>query len=118
MLPTTKGPRVRKIPSGDNRERLTCPECDYVAYENPHVVVGSVCTWEDRILLCRRAIEPRLGFWTLPAGFLEQNESVEEGVLREADEEACAKIALDGLLSVYTLKHLSQVQIFFRAKLL
>ena len=80
----------RRVPDGDSRERQVCDHCSWVDYVNPRIVVGAVCTWEDRILLCRRSIEPRRGFWTLPAGFLEEGETVEEGVAREAREEAHA----------------------------
>ena len=117
MADRNKGPRLRQIPEGDNRERLVCPDCSYVAYENPKVVVGVVATWEDKLLLCRRAIEPRRGFWTLPAGFLETGETPEEGAAREAFEEACAELEIVDLLALYSLRHISQLQIFFRARL-
>ncbi|MGB5812177.1 MAG: NUDIX hydrolase [Polyangiales bacterium] len=113
-----KGPRVREIPPGDNRQRLVCPDCAYIAYENPKVVVGVVATWEDRLLLCRRAIEPRKGYWTLPAGFMEMGESPEEGAAREAWEEARAELEIVDLLALYSLDHISQLQLFFRARLL
>jgi ADP-ribose pyrophosphatase YjhB (NUDIX family) len=74
---------VRQMPEGDNRERLVCGDCGFVQYENPKVVVGAVCSWQDRILLCRRAINPRKGFWTLPAGYLELHESTADDALRE-----------------------------------
>src|SRR6266852_3650554 len=90
---------VRKVPAGDDRPRLVCDDCGYIAYENPKVVVGSVCLWEERVLLCRRAINPRRGFWTLPAGYLELNESTLAGAMREAWEEAQARITIDGLLA-------------------
>ena len=109
---------MRSVPSGDNRERLVCPDCDYIAYENPKVVVGVVATWEDKLLMCRRAIEPRRGFWTLPAGFMEMGETPEEGAAREAWEEARAKLEIVDLLSLYSLRHISQLQLFYRARLL
>lgn len=112
-----KGPRVRTIPRGDNRERLVCPDCNYVAYENPKVVVGVVATWEGKLLMCRRAIEPRRGYWTLPAGFMEMGESPEEGAAREAWEEARARLEIIDLLAVYSLRHISQLQLFYRAHL-
>jgi len=118
MATKSKGPRLRQIPSGDNRERLVCPDCDYVAYENPKVVVGVVATWQGRLLMCRRAIEPRKGFWTLPAGFMEMGETPEEGAAREAWEEARAQLEIVDLLALYSLKHISQLQLFFRATLL
>ena len=113
------GPRVPTIPAGDDRERLSCPDCGFIYYENPKVVVGAVVHGEDgRILLCRRAIQPRKGFWTLPAGYLELNETVEDGVRREAWEEARARLALDGVLAIFNIPRLSQVQIIYRARLL
>ena len=71
------------IPDGDDRERRMCAKCDFIDYVNPRIVVGSVATWEDKILICKRAIEPRLGFWTLPAGFMENGETVEDAARRE-----------------------------------
>lgn len=109
---------IRRVPDGDDRERLTCPDCGFVAYENPKIVVGSVIAAEDgRILLCRRAIEPRRGYWTLPAGYMEMHETVEEGAAREAWEEARARIALDGILAVYSIARIGQVQVIFRGRL-
>jgi ADP-ribose pyrophosphatase YjhB (NUDIX family) len=118
MTERDKGPRIRKVPVGDNRQRLVCPDCDYVAYENPKVVVGVVATWEDKLLMCKRAIEPRLGYWTLPAGFMEMGESPQEGAAREAWEEAYAELEIIDLLAVYSLRHISQLQLFYRARLL
>ncbi len=111
------GPRVRRVPEGDTHERLVCPDCGFVQYENPKVVVGSVVLWQDRVLLCRRAIEPRRGYWTLPAGYLELNETTEEGAAREAMEEAGARIRIDALLAVYNIPRISQVQVIYRARL-
>lgn len=112
-----RGPTVRKVPEGDNRERLTCPDCGFIQYENPLVVAGSVVVEEGKVLLCRRSIEPRRGYWTIPAGYLELNETVENGARREAREEACADIAIDGLLAVYTIPRISQVQLIYAAHL-
>jgi ADP-ribose pyrophosphatase YjhB (NUDIX family) len=106
----------RRVPQGDNRERLVCADCGFIAYENPKVVVGSVVAAEGRVLLCRRAIEPRRGFWTLPAGYLENGETVQEGAAREAWEEATARIDIDGILAVYSISRLGQVQVIFRAR--
>ena len=89
---------IQQIPAGDNRERLVCADCGFVAYENPKVVAGSVIVADDRVLMCRRAIEPRKGFWTLPAGYMELGETLEEGAAREALEEAEAVITIDGIL--------------------
>lgn len=108
----------RTVPEGDDRERLVCGDCGYVHYENPKIVVGSVASFGQRILLCRRAIEPRKGFWTLPAGYLELNEAAAEGARREAYEEARARIEIDQLLAVYSIPRISQIQLIFRAKLL
>jgi len=119
------GPVHRDIPAGDNRERLICRDCGFIHYRNPVVVVGAVVTWNEsgvggaeRILLCRRAIEPQMGLWTLPAGYLELEETTEAGTLREAWEEARARIAIDRLLAVYNVPRLSQVQTIYRAHLL
>ncbi|MBL6456760.1 NUDIX hydrolase [Belnapia sp. T6] len=108
---------VRTIPEGDDRERLTCADCGFVAYENPKIVVGSVVAVDGQVMLCRRAIEPRRGFWTLPAGYMEMAETVEEGARREAWEEARARIALEGVLAVYSIARIGQVQVIFRAGL-
>lgn len=107
---------VRRIPEGDTRERQVCATCGHVAYENPKVVVGSVVVHEDRVLMCRRAIHPRHGLWTLPAGFLEFGETIEEGARREALEEAEATIAIEGILAVFTISRIAQVQVIFRAR--
>ena len=107
-----------RLPNGDTLERHTCPRCAAIHYVNPKVVVGAVCTWQDRVLLCRRAIEPRTGFWTIPAGYLEMGESTEAGARREAYEEARAEIEITGLLAVYNVVRIGQVQILYRARLL
>jgi ADP-ribose pyrophosphatase YjhB (NUDIX family) len=99
----------QRIPEGDDRPRRVCADCGFVDYENPKVVVGSVVAWQDRVLLCRRAIDPRKGFWTLPAGYLELHESAADGARREAWEEARANIEINQLLS--------QVQLIYRARL-
>lgn len=109
---------VREIPSGDDQERSVCAACGFVDYKNPKIVVGSVADWEGKILLCRRAIEPRKGFWTLPAGYLELGETADEGAIREAWEEARARLRIDRLLAVYSVPHISQVQLIYRARLL
>lgn len=111
------GPSVREVPEGDNLARLVCPDCGYIAYENPKVIVGSVCRWEDRLLLCRRAIQPQKGLWTLPAGFLELKETIVEGACREAREEANAELDVEGLLAIYTIPRIGHVQLIFRARL-
>ncbi|MFO8003783.1 NUDIX domain-containing protein [Thioalkalivibrio sp.] len=108
---------TRRIPEGDDRRRLVCNDCGFIQYENPQIVVGSVASWGDRILLCRRAIPPRKGYWTLPAGYLELGESAEAGAMREAWEEARAHLEIDQLLAVYSIPRISQVQLIFRARL-
>lgn len=107
-----------RIPADDNRERAICSACGEIHYENPINVVGTVPVWEDRVLLCRRAIEPRHGLWTLPAGFLELGESTAEGALRETDEEAGARIELEGLFSVLNVVRAGQLHLFYRARML
>ncbi len=109
---------TRRIPSGDDRDRLVCDSCGWINYENPKIVTGAVVEHDGKILLCRRAIDPRHGFWTIPAGFLEEHETVEDGAKREAYEEARAKITMTGLLAVYSIPRISQIQIIYRAKLI
>ena len=108
-----------RIPAGDDRLRRVCDTCGFVDYVNPKIVVGAVVTADDgRILLCRRAIHPRRGYWTLPAGYMEEGESIAAAAQREAREEALAELEIGPLLALYDLPKLSQVQIFFRARLL
>jgi len=107
-----------RIPEGDTHARAVCPACGHIQYQNPKVVVGSVPVWEDRILLCKRAIEPRLGKWTLPAGFMENSESAPEGAAREALEEANARVEIEQLYTLFSVPHISQVYVIFRARLL
>ncbi len=101
------------IPKGDNRLRRICIDCDFIHYENPKNVVGCLLEWQGKVLLCKRAIEPRYGFWTLPAGFMENQESTIEGAAREAYEEATAQSDDLRLFSVYNLPHISQVYMMF-----
>jgi ADP-ribose pyrophosphatase YjhB (NUDIX family) len=108
---------IRRTPDGEDRERLICGDCGFIAYENPKIVTGSVVSVEGKILLCRRAIEPRRGFWTIPAGYMELGETVEEAARREAFEEARADLLLDGILAVYSIARIGQVQVLFRASL-
>jgi len=107
-----------RIPPGEDRERRICDACGFIDYVNPRIVTGVVAHAGGRILLCRRAIEPRRGFWTLPAGFMELGESAEDGARREAREEACAELEIEALLGLYSVPRIGQVQIFFRARLL
>jgi len=101
------------IPDGDNRPRYWCPQCTTIHYQNPKIVVGAVPVWEDKVLLCKRAIEPRKGYWTLPAGFMENGETLQEGAARETWEEACATVEIDDLYTVFNLPHIYQVYMFF-----
>jgi len=112
-----QGPVVAKVPDGDTRERLVCDDCGFVLYANPKVMVGSVAHWQEAILLVRRDIEPRRGFWTLPAGFMENHETTEEGARREAREESGAELAIEHLLAIYNIPRISQVQVIYAARL-
>ena len=114
----TAGEFSRRRPAGDERDRLVCDDCGFINYVNPKIIVGAVCTWADKFLLCRRAIEPRPGYWTIPAGYMEENESTVQGAAREAREEAEADIEIDGLLAIYDIPRISQVQMIFRARLI
>ena len=107
---------VRRIPEGDTSERLVCASCGFIDYRNPKIVVGAVVAHAGRVLLCRRAIDPRRGFWTLTAGYLELGETAEQGARREALEEAEADIVLDGLLAVYSIARIGQVMLIYRAR--
>lgn len=105
------------IPAGDQKLRHVCSECDTIHYQNPKIITGCLVEHGDKILLCRRAIEPQHGKWTLPAGFMENNETCSEGAIRETQEEANAKISQLHLYSVYDIPHISQVYMIYRAQL-
>ena len=107
-----------RIPDDDNRERAVCPACATIHYENPLNVVGTVPVWGEQVLLCKRAIEPRYGFWTLPAGFMELDESIEQGALRETVEEAGARVEMQGLFTLMNVVRVGQVHLFYRARML
>lgn len=107
-----------QIPEGDSLPRYVCTTCHVIHYQNPKMVVGCIPEWEDKILLCRRAIEPRKGWWTLPAGFMENNETLAQAAARETLEEANARVQIGDLYAIYSLPHISQVYILFRAQLL
>ncbi len=112
-------PVAYRLPDdGDTRERAVCPACNTVHYQNPLNVVGTVPHWGDRVLLCKRNIEPRWGKWTLPAGFMELGESVAQGAARETVEEAGAEFEMEELLSILSVPRVGQVHLFFRARLL
>lgn len=107
-----------QVPPGDNRPRHVCLACGAVHYQNPKMVVGCLPEWQDRLLLCRRAIEPRYGLWTLPAGFMELGETLQEGAARETLEEAGAQVEMGELYTLFNLPHINQVYLLFRSRLL
>ena len=111
-------PVDRRVPPGDTLPRAVCDACNTIHYENPRMIVGCVAEWNGSILLCRRAIEPRYGLWTVPAGFLENGETTAAGAQRETLEEANARVEIDGLFALYNLPHINQVYMLFRARLL
>ncbi len=115
-------PVTHKIPPEDNRPRYVCDHCHTIHYQNPKLVVGSLPVWERdgelKVLLCRRAIEPRYGYWTLPAGFMENGETTSQAAMRETSEESGAHIKLHELLSMINVMHVDQVHLFYRATLL
>ena len=109
---------VREIPEGEDRERDVCPACGEIFYVNPKVIVGCIPTIGDKVLLCKRAIEPRYGKWTLPAGFMENRETTEEGAARETWEEAEARTVNMALYRIFDVPHISQVYVFYRCDVL
>ncbi len=110
------GSQVRVgVPAGDDRLRHICDACGMIHYHNPKVIAGCIPVWGERVLLCRRAIEPRRGFWTLPAGFMELGENLPDAARREAREEANVDVRIEGLYNLFSLPHISQVYVFFRA---
>ena len=106
-----------RIPPGDNLPRHVCPHCGEIQYRNPKIIVGCVAEWDGRLLLCRRAIEPRLGHWTLPAGFMEVGETTAHAATRETFEEAGADVDIDALFAVVNVPHIDQVHLFYRGRL-
>ena len=110
-------PVTTLVPDGDNRPRTVCPACGTIHYVNPKLVVGSVPVYEGQILLCRRAIDPRRGFWTVPAGFMEMGETLAEAARRETWEEALAQVELGELFSIVDVIQAGQVHVFFQARL-
>ena len=111
------GPSVWTVPHGDDRSRLTCPDCGYISYDNPKIIAAVVPTWEDRYLICRRAINPRKGFWTVPAGFLELNETTAAGAAREAWEEARITVEVTGLIGIYEIPRISQLYVIHSGRM-
>jgi len=110
-------PVVLKVPPGETLPRFVCEACQTIHYQNPKVVAGCIPEWEGKILLCRRAIEPRVGLWTFPAGFMEQGETTEQAAARETWEEANALVEISSLYAVFSLPHVSQVYVIFRGRL-
>lgn len=114
-------PVALAIPEGDNRPRYVCPNCHAIHYQNPKLVIGSIPVWEQdgklQILLCKRAIEPRYGYWTLPAGFMENEETTEQAAVRETEEEAGADVELGKLFTLLNVAHVHQVHLFYLARL-
>ncbi|CAA6828768.1 MAG: FAD pyrophosphatase (EC [uncultured Thiotrichaceae bacterium] len=108
---------VVKVPEGDNRSRFVCESCDTIHYQNPRIIAGAIPVHEDKVLLCKRAIHPRRGFWTLPAGFMENEETIEQAAQRETFEEAQATIENLQLYTVMSLPHISQVYMLFRSEM-
>jgi len=106
-----------RVPEGDHLPRYVCTGCGRIHYQNPRIVAGCVPEHEGRILLCRRAIEPRLGFWTIPAGFMENGETIQDAARRESAEEAEAAVEIGSLLAVVSVLHADQVHVMFRARL-
>ncbi len=109
---------IEKIPAGDNRPRFVCDDCDTIHYQNPRIIAGCLPVYDDKVLLCKRAIEPRYGLWTLPAGFMENGETSEEAAIRETWEEALARVNVHGIYTLFNLPHINQVYMIFRADLL
>ncbi|HNB01314.1 MAG TPA: NUDIX hydrolase, partial [Nitrosomonas sp.] len=107
-----------RIPDGDSLPRFVCGTCNTIHYQNPKIIVGCIPEWNNQILLCRRAIEPKIGLWTIPAGFMENQETLAEAAIRETNEEANANIEIGDLYAVYSLPHISQVYVLYRAKLI
>lgn len=108
---------TNKIPEGDSRLRYVCDACNTIHYQNPKIVAGCLPVWNDRLLLCQRAIEPRYGLWTLPAGFMENGESTVQAAARETLEEACAEVSDMSLYGVFSIPHINQVYMMFLARL-
>jgi ADP-ribose pyrophosphatase YjhB (NUDIX family) len=111
-------PLARRVPPGDSLPRWVCDQCGMIHYQNPLMVIGTIPEHEGRILLCRRAIEPRYGYWTLPAGFMENDETTAQAAVRETLEEAGARVALAEPFSLLSVPYVNQVHLFYRARLL
>lgn len=117
FCPNCAAPLARRIPDGDRLPRFVCAACGTIHYQNPKLVAGCVPEFEGRILLCRRAIEPRRGFWTIPAGFMENGETLQQAAARECHEEALARVEIGDLCAIVHVLHAHQVHVMFRARL-
>ena len=111
-------PVTHRVPPGDSLPRFVCDSCGTIHYQNPRIIVGCIAEWEDRVLLCKRAIEPRYGLWTVPAGFMENGETTAAGAMRETLEEATARVEIRSLYALYNIPHINQVYMLFRAQLI
>jgi ADP-ribose pyrophosphatase YjhB (NUDIX family) len=118
FCPSCGQPVARSIPTGDHLPRHVCSSCGVIHYENPKLIVGCIAEWEGKILLCKRAIEPRLGYWTFPAGFMENGETLQQAAARESLEEAQARVQIDSLIAIVHVLHVHQVHVVFRGTLL
>lgn len=110
-------PTTEKTPLGDQKLRRVCTHCDHIHYVNPKVICGALAIWNNKVLLCRRAIEPRYGLWTLPAGYMELNETMEQGAARETREEAEAEIEIEQLYCMYNIPRIGQIYVLFKANI-
>ena len=117
FCPDCGAPVALKVPEGDSRPRFVCTACGHVHYQNPRLVVGCIPEWQGQLLVCRRAIEPRLGYWTIPAGFLENGESLHAGAARETLEEACAQVEMGSPVAIVNVLRSEQVHVMFRARM-
>lgn len=111
-------PTTTKIPTGDTKIRQTCTHCGTIHYENPKIICGTLTTWQNKVLLCKRAIEPKIGFWTLPAGYMELEETIQQGAERETQEEAHAQVNIEHLYCMYNVPKIGQVYMIFKAQLI
>jgi ADP-ribose pyrophosphatase YjhB (NUDIX family) len=114
----TRGPVLERVPEGDDRPRLTCGDCGFVHYVNPRIVVGVVPAWDGKILLARRASDPRKGHWTIPAGYLEVGETLQAGAVRETWEEARARVEVGDLIGIYNISRIGQVYMVFSGRMI
>ncbi|CUB05671.1 NUDIX hydrolase [Marinomonas fungiae] len=106
-----------EIPDGDNRERPVCPSCDFIDYDNPRMITGTIPLYQGKVLLCKRNIEPRFGYWTLPAGFMENGETTTGGALRETLEESGSRVIIKQPFSMISIPHVNQVHLYYIAEL-